>query len=366
MSQEKRFDDVRKLLKMYNDARCVVTTRLHTTLPCTALGTPVILILNHTPSETHRFNPYGNLVVRVNSEKDVLGIDLPNLKPHPIDFNFKYTRKINEFLDFGKYVCLFITNDQKTVAYTAYSLHRLYLTNKEFSPYVFVYGKLSDNDVNLLKKANPNIIFGKDLQYYCTKFDVDGSFTHSSWPRFMWLKPLIGYFDEFNGRDQIIYADNDIDYLGSLNDLWNMDFHGRDVVGFTDYKKANPDFFYDTIHKIDDAIRNNVNPNYMYLRDSGLRYINYGFFKVNLKNFRKKDPNAILQIGRKIHNILPVNEQDYVNAQFDILSYNNDIYNTIDHNEDSVVRHYASSSRKLEYNKLVNRYMEQIRCVYRV
>lgn len=343
-----------------------MTTRLHTTLPCTALGTPVVLVLNHTPSETHRFNPYGNLVVRVNTEKDVLGIDLPNLKPHPIDFNFKYTKKINDFLDYGKYVCLFITNDPKTVAYTAYSLHRLYLTNKEFSPYIFVYGRLSDNDANLIKKANPNVIFGKNLQYYCDKFGIDDAFTHRIWPKFMWLKPLIGFFDEFNGRDQVIYADNDIDYLGSLNDLWNMDFYGRDVVGFTDYRKNDTTFFQKTIQTIDDVIRNNVNPSYSYLRDVGMRYINYGFFKVNLKNFRKKDPGTILQIGRKIHKLLPVNEQDYVNAQFDILSYNNDIYNTIDHNEDSIVRHYASSKRKIEYNKLVNKYMTQIGRPYRV
>ncbi len=39
-----RLDAVRELLKKYQGAKCVVTSRMHCALPCLALGTPVLLV----------------------------------------------------------------------------------------------------------------------------------------------------------------------------------------------------------------------------------------------------------------------------------------------------------------------------------
>jgi hypothetical protein len=48
--------NVEDLLKIYQGAKCVVTTRLHCGLPCTALGTPVLLI--HDNYNDDRFKDF--------------------------------------------------------------------------------------------------------------------------------------------------------------------------------------------------------------------------------------------------------------------------------------------------------------------
>lgn len=44
LSYEDRFKNVEELLKLYQNAKLVITSRLHCALPCIALGTPVILV----------------------------------------------------------------------------------------------------------------------------------------------------------------------------------------------------------------------------------------------------------------------------------------------------------------------------------
>lgn len=53
---EERFDRVEKLLKTYQAATQVITTRLHVALPCLALGTPVLLINDN--EDMDRFADY--------------------------------------------------------------------------------------------------------------------------------------------------------------------------------------------------------------------------------------------------------------------------------------------------------------------
>lgn len=56
LSWEERFRNVEELLKIYQGAKCVITTRLHCGLPCTALGTPVLII--HNKNDDDRFKDY--------------------------------------------------------------------------------------------------------------------------------------------------------------------------------------------------------------------------------------------------------------------------------------------------------------------
>lgn len=56
LSWEERIKNVEELLKIYQGSKCVVTTRLHCGLPCTALGTPVLLI--HNKYHDDRFKDY--------------------------------------------------------------------------------------------------------------------------------------------------------------------------------------------------------------------------------------------------------------------------------------------------------------------
>lgn len=55
-SWEERARQVEKLLTVYQNASCVVTSRLHCALPCLALGTPVLLV--RPDLDNIRFQPY--------------------------------------------------------------------------------------------------------------------------------------------------------------------------------------------------------------------------------------------------------------------------------------------------------------------
>jgi hypothetical protein len=64
-----RKSEVEKLLKQYQSAKCVVTSRLHVALPCLALGTPVHLI--YDDKEADRFSDYLSLL-HYSTESDFL------------------------------------------------------------------------------------------------------------------------------------------------------------------------------------------------------------------------------------------------------------------------------------------------------
>ena len=55
-SWKQRMDEVKELLTIYQNAKCVVTRRLHCALPCLAMGVPTLLAI-HT-LESIRFIPY--------------------------------------------------------------------------------------------------------------------------------------------------------------------------------------------------------------------------------------------------------------------------------------------------------------------
>lgn len=54
-SWETRFHNVERLLTLYQNAKAVITTRLHCAFPCLALGTPVLLLNDETTIENGRF-----------------------------------------------------------------------------------------------------------------------------------------------------------------------------------------------------------------------------------------------------------------------------------------------------------------------
>ena len=58
ISWDERKDKVEELLTLYQNAKCVVTRRLHCALPCLALGVPVLTIITHTPAAANRFEPF--------------------------------------------------------------------------------------------------------------------------------------------------------------------------------------------------------------------------------------------------------------------------------------------------------------------
>ncbi len=68
---EARQKAVEERLKLYQNAVCVVTPRLHCALPCLALEVPVLLIYQHQSNDSDRLEDYSKLVHYTNS-KDYL------------------------------------------------------------------------------------------------------------------------------------------------------------------------------------------------------------------------------------------------------------------------------------------------------
>jgi len=89
---EERTQNVEERLKIYQNAKCVVTIRLHATLPCLAMGVPVLWVLKNP--NWGRFNPYRDWA-RVARPKDILNdnYNFDFINPEPNAGNHLKTRK---------------------------------------------------------------------------------------------------------------------------------------------------------------------------------------------------------------------------------------------------------------------------------
>jgi len=82
LTYEERFENVRNLLKVYQNATLVVTSRLHCALPCLALGTPVILVTDdNSIYYKDRINSY-LYCLSYYGEKDFLKTPIADLLKH--------------------------------------------------------------------------------------------------------------------------------------------------------------------------------------------------------------------------------------------------------------------------------------------
>ena len=80
-SINERMKDVETLLKKYQEAKLVITTRLHVALPCVALGTPVVLIHKEL-FDNDRLGTFFYLMTNF-QDKDFLQMDIRNLLINP-------------------------------------------------------------------------------------------------------------------------------------------------------------------------------------------------------------------------------------------------------------------------------------------
>jgi len=70
LSYEERFANVKKLLDVYQEAKLVITSRLHCALPCLALGTPVILLYDENKLYTKdRLKDYADIVTHMSTDE---------------------------------------------------------------------------------------------------------------------------------------------------------------------------------------------------------------------------------------------------------------------------------------------------------
>ena len=91
-----RMSEVEKILKKYQEASLVITTRLHVALPCVALETPVILLHKEFFDED-RLSSFFDLFSNYN-EEEFLQMEISQILENPKSNNKEYL-KIREKLD---------------------------------------------------------------------------------------------------------------------------------------------------------------------------------------------------------------------------------------------------------------------------
>lgn len=103
-SFEERMNDVEKILKTYQGAHLVITSRLHVALPCLALGTPIIFIHKENYEE-HRLKTYVdylNSYVDTEFEQENIKDILENPKENKKDYlkiRKPLIKKCKEFIE---------------------------------------------------------------------------------------------------------------------------------------------------------------------------------------------------------------------------------------------------------------------------
>lgn len=104
---EERAKEVEELLTIYQNAKYVVTRRLHVALPCLAMGVPVLVIQSKTMNDPHRFDPY-NKWLHYCRNNDFLkngypDFDFENGTPNKEDYletRKKLTKTIKDYIKF--------------------------------------------------------------------------------------------------------------------------------------------------------------------------------------------------------------------------------------------------------------------------
>lgn len=95
---EERKKAVTDLLTVYQNAKCVITRRLHCALPCLAMDVPVLLINSRKPAATSRFEPYFDWIHNCKREAfldDSCGYDIANPPPN----NGKHIETRNQLIN---------------------------------------------------------------------------------------------------------------------------------------------------------------------------------------------------------------------------------------------------------------------------
>ncbi len=103
---KQRMNEVEELLTIYQNAKCVVTRRLHCALPCLAMGVPTLLAI-HT-LESIRFIPYYDWLHCCLPQQFASGeyeYDVTNPPPNPtahLETKEKLTNSIKDFVNYAE------------------------------------------------------------------------------------------------------------------------------------------------------------------------------------------------------------------------------------------------------------------------
>ncbi len=95
-TEDSRFQLADRLLKLYQNAKLVVTSRLHCALPCLAMGTPVIYVDVGVPKEQARFEGLAELLntVKICGSKTTVDFDLTCVRNKTL--HLKYVKLLEQ------------------------------------------------------------------------------------------------------------------------------------------------------------------------------------------------------------------------------------------------------------------------------
>ncbi|WP_049946209.1 polysaccharide pyruvyl transferase family protein [Butyrivibrio sp. WCD2001] len=106
MPWEERKKEVEDYLDIYQNAKCVITKRLHCALPCLALETPVLLVRKNFDSP--RFAPYKDWMKSTTQDRVIAGefkSFMINPEPNPttyLEYRDSINKAVTEFIDNAK------------------------------------------------------------------------------------------------------------------------------------------------------------------------------------------------------------------------------------------------------------------------
>ncbi len=105
MTWKQREEAVKKLLTIYQNAKCVVTRRLHCALPCLAMEVPVFVTNKHKRPVSGRFDPYYDWISNCSYEEFLDGkfnYDFSNPPPNStayLEVREAMIKSINDFVE---------------------------------------------------------------------------------------------------------------------------------------------------------------------------------------------------------------------------------------------------------------------------
>ena len=101
-TEDSRFQLAESLLKRYQNARLVVTSRLHCALPCLAMGTPVVYVDGGVSSDRDRFEGLDRFVhtIRLSDRKSKTKLDVSSIqnKNHHLEYVELLKQRCREFV----------------------------------------------------------------------------------------------------------------------------------------------------------------------------------------------------------------------------------------------------------------------------
>lgn len=120
LTWEERMNNVEKVLTKYQNAKCVITSRLHVALPCLAMEVPVLLVRNDP--ECNRFDPYIDLLHFMTEEQFLKGkYDIENPLKNREDYITYRKSLIKEIENFVEKTKKYDSNNSKDLIKVKYS-----------------------------------------------------------------------------------------------------------------------------------------------------------------------------------------------------------------------------------------------------